>query len=287
MMNKMRETNSLFWHESINRYLVEDDFNRNFFQFSKMENDLVQCHLKFKSDGVICGLVPFFETFNCLGANFDYSEFLTNEGRVIKKDQKFEISFVLPYSFLINGERVALNLLSRACAVATYTNQFVQKTKDHNIKVLDTRKTTPGLRNLEKYAVRIGGGENHRFSNSDCLMIKDNHKVFYGGLKTALEKFQLFAGFYQPIIVEIHNLSELKQAIELKVKHVMLDNFTRESLLNAVQLKLPDMTYEVSGGITLFNIQDFLMMGIDAISVGGLTHNPPPFDVSLKITGRL
>lgn len=286
-MNSTKYESQVFWHEAIARFLEEDDINQNFFQFMKTENDLVRCHLKFKSDGVICGLIPFFETFQYLGANFQYQDFLKYEGESITKKQQFEIVFNLPYNVAISGERVALNLLSRASAVATYTNQFVQKTNDYNIKILETRKTTPGLRTLEKYAVRVGGGANHRFSTTDCLMIKDNHKVFYGGLTPAYEKFKELAGFYQPIIAEIHNLDELKTAINLKVNHIMLDNFSINDLKDAIKMKPENMTYEVSGGINLTNIQDYMMKGIDALSIGGLTHNPPPFDISMKVLGRV
>lgn len=283
-MNKLTAN---FWNELIARFLAEDGIDQNYFQLKNMESDRVACHLKFKSSGMICGLEFFFETFNYLGAEFDYKKFLIHEGQLVQKEEKFEINFSLPYNVAITGERVALNLLSRTCAVATYTNQFVQKTKDYHIAILETRKTTPGLRSLEKYAVRIGGGSNHRFSTVDCLMIKDNHKKFYGGLKPAVEKFQALSGFYQPLIVEIHDLSELKTAIDLKLKHVMLDNFSADDIKSAIKMKPETMTYEISGGINLDNIQHYLMKGIDALSIGGLTHNPPPFDISLKISGRV
>lgn len=283
----MGNIETLFWHESITRYLAEDGVDQNFYQLSQTESDLVFCHLKFKSSGMICGLIPFFETFKVLGHDFDYSESFKFESKHVTKEQAFEIKFQLPYNVAIFGERVALNLLSRACAVATYTQQFAKVTQEFNISVLETRKTTPGLRALEKYAVRIGGGSNHRFSTADCLMIKDNHKKFYGDLISAYEKFKDLAGFYQPIIVEIHSLDELKTAIDLKVKHVMLDNFSAEDIKKSVQIKPQDMTYEISGGITLLNLSQYLIKGVDALSIGGLTHNPPPFDVSLKISGRV
>lgn len=283
----MDNMNSIFWRESLARFLAEDGIDQNFFQLMSIENNLVHCHLKFKTSGMICGLIPFFETFQYLGANLDYEKYLEHEGKEITKTQNFEINFILPYNVAITGERVALNLLSRASAVATYTNQFVKKTSDYQIKILETRKTTPGLRALEKYAVRIGGGGNHRFSTVDCLMIKDNHKKFYGSLNAAVEKFQKMAGFYQPLIVEIHNLEELKNAIDLKLAHVMLDNFSMDDIKKALVLKPSSMTYEISGGINLDNISNYLINGIDALSIGGLTHNPPPFDISLKISGRV
>ena len=136
---------------------------------------------------------------------------------------------------------------------------------------------------LEKYAVRVGGAHNHRFSQADAWMIKDNHKTFFGGLEPAWKYFQSMQTFYQNIIVEIHSLDELKQAFDLGVKHVMLDNFSVADLKAAVEMKIAGVTYEVSGGVKLDNINDFLIDGIDAISIGALTHSSPHIDLSMKI----
>ena len=192
------------------------------------------------------------------------------------------ITFLLPFSIALTGERIALNLLQRASAVSTFTQKFTELAKPHNVRILDTRKTTPGLRSLEKYAVRVGGGYNHRFSQADVWMIKDNHKTFFGGLKPAWEYFQNLQTHYQGIVVEIHSLEELKLASELGVKHVMLDNFSVADIKTAIDMK-KNMTVEISGGVTLENCQQYFVKGVDAISIGALTHSAPHVDLSMKI----
>lgn len=193
-----------------------------------------------------------------------------------------ELSFGLPFNIVLTGERIALNLLQRASAIATYTNMYAEKAKSKNIKILDTRKTTPGHRALEKYAVFTGGGYNHRFGQADCFMIKDNHKSFFGGLKGALDFFEQMHCFYKPIIVEIHDLDELAEAAALNVRHVMLDNFTPSQIREAVKTKKDGQTFEVSGGIRLETLDEYLIDGVDAISVGALTYDAPHVDISLK-----
>jgi len=155
---------------------------------------------------------------------------------------------------------------------------------ESGIKILDTRKTTPGLRFLEKYAVRVGGGFNHRMGQTDTWMIKDNHKSFFGGLKGALEFFGKMGSFYNSVVVEIHNTSELEEAISHGVKHVMLDNFTPEQVSEAISLKRDSMTFEVSGGINLDNIKNYLISGVDGISIGKITYDAPSVDISLKFS---
>jgi len=167
--------------------------------------------------------------------------------------------------------------------VATTTFEFSRKAQEFGISVLDTRKTTPGLKSLEKYAVLQGGGSNHRFAQTDVWMIKDNHKEFFGGIEGALEFFKNQRGFYKPLVLEVHSLEELKQAINYKVSHVMLDNFDPEMINTAIDMKTDKLTYEVSGGITSDNLERFLIRGIDAISVGTLTQNPMKVDISLKM----
>jgi nicotinate-nucleotide pyrophosphorylase (carboxylating) len=186
----------------------------------------------------------------------------------------------------LSGERVALNLLSHASAIATYTHQLVKKASAKNIVILDTRKTTPGLRWLEKYAVVCGGGKNHRWSQTDMWMIKDNHKTLMGGVKGALEYFQNMGAYYNPILLEVHSLEELRQGLELGIRHFMLDNFSSNDIAKAVAIKKAQTTFEISGGVTLENIDQYLIAGIDAISVGSLTQNPPRIDLSLKMESR-
>jgi nicotinate-nucleotide pyrophosphorylase (carboxylating) len=271
------------WRELIPTYLKEDGLLDHVHYLKSLPQGQVKCTLKLKSDLVLCGLDAFSEVFNYLGnTEFNWT-FRQQEGHFFTKDSQTSFEFALPFSVALSGERIALNLLSRASAVATYTSQFVRLAKPHGIEILDTRKTTPGFKAFEKYAVTVGGGKNHRFGSTEILMIKDNHKKVYGGLEPAVKAMRDMAGFYSPLIVEIHDLEELKQAKKLKLKHLMLDNFAPLAVKEAVTLKAEDMTYEISGGINLNTISNYLLPGVDAISIGGLTHNPPPVDMSLKM----
>lgn len=274
---------SLALKESIESYFKEDDLDRNLFYINSLPKDEVQCQLKIKDDMVLAGLPWFVETFKIIGANFqNEEEILSNEGKAFKKKDKFQIEFSLPFNIALTGERIALNLLQKASSIATFTNQHVKKAKAFHVKILDTRKTTPGHRALEKYAVRVGGGFNHRLGQTDVWMIKDNHKNFFGGIKKAVEFFKSQQSFYAPIEVEIHDLKELKVAQELGIKHLMLDNFSPEQIKEAIGLKKEGVTFEASGGIHLANLDHYLISGLDAISIGRLTYGAPPVDISLK-----
>ncbi len=270
---------SLFAQELVSSYFKEDDFFTNFKYISSLPQDEVNCVLNIKQDMMLAGLPFFTETFRYLG-ECQFGDLEESEGKFFEKGAKFK--FKLPFSVALTGERIALNLLQKASAIATYTKQFVDMASGSDIKILDTRKTTPGHRAIEKYAVNIGGGHNHRFGQMDCWMIKDNHKSFFGGLKQAVDYFKGLKTFYTPLIVEIHDMEELKEAIELGVRHVMLDNFEPQAIKSAVELKPEGTTYEVSGGINLENLENYLVSGVDAISSGSLTYNAPHVDISLK-----
>jgi nicotinate-nucleotide pyrophosphorylase (carboxylating) len=264
-------------------FFSEDDLSRNIYYTSKLPTDLVKCSLKIKDDMTLAGLPWLLETFRYLGdESLSWDMFKEFEGKKFKKNDKAEIHFELPFALALTGERIALNLVQRASSIATYASQFIEKAKDTNIKILDTRKTTPGLRSLEKYATRTGGANNHRLGQTDMWMVKDNHKTFFGGVNQAVDFFKSMQGFYTPIEVEIHDIAELSHAIEMNIKHVMLDNFTPEQVKEAIAMKPQNMTYEVSGGINLDNIENYLIEGLDAISIGAMTYGARPVDLSLK-----
>jgi nicotinate-nucleotide pyrophosphorylase (carboxylating) len=272
------------WAEKIKGYALEDGLDVNLKYLADLPKTNVECTLKIKSDAVVAGVDIFTGVFDFL-ANHQFQWDLNKlEGRSIKKSDHFSQKFILPFNIAINGERLALNLLSRASAVATYTAKFVNLAQSHGIQILDTRKTTPGLKALEKYAVTVGGGKNHRFGSTEILMVKDNHKKIFGGLENTVNEMKKMGGFYSPLIVEIHDLEELKLAQKLNIHHLMLDNFDSSMINEAIKMKKADWTYEISGGVNLENINQFLIKGIDAISIGGLTHNPPPVDMSLKMS---
>ncbi len=262
----------------VRAFLAEDDLANNVFYSLNLPSDDVECTLKIKSDLLMAGLPYFITAFNLLGEKLDWNDFKNFEGHKLIKGE--EIKFKSKFNRALSAERVALNLVQRASSIATFTNSFVKESSE--IKILDTRKTTPGLRSLEKYAVRIGGGYNHRMSQVDVFMIKDNHKTFFGSLTAAFEFFRTCNSFYNPIVAEIHNLVELEEAIKLNLNHLMLDNFSPEDIRNAVKLKKVGMTFEVSGGINQNNFKNYLISGVDAISMGSLTYGAPMLDLSLK-----
>jgi nicotinate-nucleotide pyrophosphorylase (carboxylating) len=267
----------------INVWLEEDDLNRNFYYTRSLPVHPVKLYLNIKSPLVLAGTDFFAATFAALGVDPQAFHFFKDwEGRKFAAGEVIEIPTPVPFAVAVTGERLALNLLQHGSSIATYTAAHVELAKNSQIKILDTRKTTPGLRNLEKHAVRVGGGFNHRLGQTDVWMIKDNHKSSLGGLKGALAFFQKQGAFYNNIIAEIHTIDELKEAIELKINHVMLDNFSPDLIKEAIKFKKLGMTFEVSGGLKLSTLTDYLIPGVDALSIGALTHSAPRVDLSLK-----
>ncbi len=268
------------FEKDLERFYEEDDLSRNAYYTATLPSDEVTATIKIKSPLILSGLPFFVAAFNFLGANLKYSDFESFEGRRFQPGD--EIKFKLPFAIALTGERVALNLLQRSSSVSTYTAKFVEVLDGKKVSILDTRKTTPGLRAVEKYAVRLGGATNHRFGQADAWMIKDNHKSFFGSLEAAWAHFKSMQSFYAPIVVEIHSLEEFQKAIDLKITTVMLDNFSPEDIKKAVALKPAGMTIEISGGLKIETIKNYLIDGVDALSIGSLTHSAPHVDISLK-----
>lgn len=272
------------YQDFLKTLFAEDDLSRNLVYMKDLPAEPVVCRLKFKSDLVLSGGEFFTMAFQYLGApHLDIELLKADEGKWISESDKKEYVFSLPFNIALTGERIALNLLQRSCAISTTTRRLVEKAKGSGVKILDTRKTTPGLRALEKNAVVVGGGFNHRLGQTDMWMVKDNHKKYFGGVTEAVEFFRKRNGFYTPIEVEIHDLAELKEAVDLGIKHMMLDNFSPEDIHNAMDIKPEDATYEVSGGVNLENIENYLISGVDAISSGMITSYPERVDISLKM----
>jgi len=200
---------------------------------------------------------------------------------------------------ILKGERVALNFLGRLSGIATLTSKFVEKIKGTKSKILDTRKTTPGLRLLEKYAVTVGGGENHRFGLYDMILIKENHLTACGGIEAGLRSARLYVEEYEgqtrgrhslKIEVEVKNLKELKEALKFSPDIIMLDNFAVEEIREGVDIvkrfepeKGQAPKLEISGGVNLENVREIAETGVDFISVGALTHSPKALDFSLML----
>tara|TARA_Y100001954_G_scaffold125577_1_gene134745 strand:- start:3174 stop:4055 length:882 start_codon:yes stop_codon:yes gene_type:complete len=272
----------------IESFFKEDDLDRNIFYNQEIPDELVECSLKFKTNNTLISGLPFFmESFIFLGAEKSCFEDLgPYEGRRAKFEEgedAYTLKFVLPFSIALSGERIALNLLQRSSNIATYTSKFVTLAEAKGISILDTRKTMPGLRFLDKYSVRVGGGKNHRFGQTDVWMIKDNHKSYFGGLQEAISFFKKMGSFYNPLVVEVHSLDEFEKANSMGVKHFMLDNFKPGEIKEALKSKKEGTTIEVSGGIHLGILENYLIEGVDAISIGALTHSPETVDISLKM----
>ena len=266
----------------IQNWLDEDDLTRNFHYTRMLPKHPVKLVLRIKSPLVLAGTDYLAAVFTQLGSQNDFSFLEAFEGKELGDGTTIEFPETMPFNLAVTGERLALNLVQHASSIATWTSKHVDLAKHKGIKILDTRKTTPGLRSLEKYAVRVGGGFNHRLGQTDTWMVKDNHKTSLGGMKGALKFFEDQGVFYNNIVVEIHSIDELKEAISLGVQHVMLDNFSPEKIKEAVGLKKPGMTFEASGGLNLNTIPQYLITGVDALSLGSLTYSAPRVDLSLK-----
>lgn len=187
-------------------------------------------------------------------------------------------------SALLQGERVALNLVQRLCGIATMTSRFVKRVQLLPVKIVDTRKTTPGLRMLEKYAVRVGGGNNHRLNLADGILIKDNHIASCGSIQQAVKQVRERAPHTLKIEVESDTLDQVKECLACGVEIIMLDNMDIEQMKEAVQLIKGRALVEASGGITLDNIRNVAETGVNLISIGALTHSAPACDISMELT---
>ncbi|MBI1820745.1 MAG: carboxylating nicotinate-nucleotide diphosphorylase [Nitrospirae bacterium] len=204
------------------------------------------------------------------------------DGNSVKKGEIF-ITLLGDGRTLLKGERVALNFLQRLSGIATLTAKFVKQVKGTKAKILDTRKTTPGLRLLERYAVSQGGGMNHRFHLGDAILIKDNHITLKGGLKKTLRALKSGANPYSPVEVEVKNKEEARIAIEEGADIILLDNMTPSKIKEAVSLIGNRALVEASGGVNLNNVKDIAEAGVDYISIGALTHSAPAVDLSMDI----
>ena len=233
-----------------------------------------------KQDGVICGLPVFERTFKILDDNTLF-DFRVREGEEVKKGQLLAI-ITGDIRVLLSGERVALNFLQRMSGIATYTRETVKLLNGSKTKLLDTRKTTPNMRIFEKYAVRVGGGYNHRYNLSDGVLLKDNHIGAAGGVKKAVEAAKNYAPFVRKIEVEAETPQMAAEAAEAGADIIMLDNMSVADMKEAIRLIGGRAQTECSGNITKDNISAILETGVDFVSSGAITHSAPILDLSLK-----
>ena len=233
-----------------------------------------------KQDGVIAGLDVFQRTFELLDEKTQVKKYFKDGDEEKKGDHLADVTGDI--RVLLSGERVALNYLQRMSGIATYTRNVVKLLGDSKVRLLDTRKTTPNMRIFEKYAVKMGGGYNHRYNLSDGILLKDNHIDAAGGVKEAIKMAKDYAPFVRKIEVEVENLDMLREALEAGADIIMLDNMTPEMMKEAVKIVDGRAKTECSGNITKENIEKVIDTGVDYISSGALTHSAPILDISLK-----
>lgn len=234
-----------------------------------------------KASGVLCGIDIALRVFEILQPDFKYEVFIKDGEKVNEGDIIATVS--CKTRTLLKGERTALNLLQHLSGIATETARCVELVKGTNASIADTRKTLPGMRPIQKYAVTVGGGRNHRYNLSDAAMLKDNHIDAGGGITNAVAKLKSKLGHMTKIEVEVRNLDELKEAINANVDVIMLDNMSPELMAEAVKITDGKAVLEASGGITSDTIRAVAESGVDIISIGALTHSVKAFDISLKI----
>lgn len=233
-----------------------------------------------KQDGIACGLQIFERVFHLLDENV-CAEFFAADGEPVRNGQLIA-KICGDIRILLSGERTALNYLQRMSGIATYTHAMASLLSGTKIKLLDTRKTSPNNRIFEKYAVRIGGGNNHRYNLSDGVLLKDNHIGAAGGVQNAIRMAREYAPFVRKIEVETETLDMVRDALEAGADIIMLDNMSHEQMKEAVDLIAGRAQIEISGNVTSENIAQLADLGVDFISSGALTHSAPIMDFSLK-----
>ena len=233
-----------------------------------------------KEDGVIAGLDIYARVFTILDEKTE-TDFHCKDGDEVKKGELMA-TVTGDIRVLLSGERVALNYLQRMSGIATYTSQVAALLEGSKVTLLDTRKTTPNCRVFEKYAVRVGGGCNHRYNLSDGVLLKDNHIGAAGSVTKAVQMAKAYAPFVRKIEIEVETLEQVKEAVEAGADIIMLDNMTPEVMKQAVELINGRAQTECSGNITKENIQKIREIGVDFVSSGALTHSAPILDISMK-----
>jgi len=245
------------------------------------ENRICTAQVITREDCVLCGSEWFDETFHQLGG-IEKIHWQVQEGDFIHKDTNL-VTLTGNARSLLTGERTALNFLQFLSAVATKSRSYAQLAKDTSIRVFDTRKTVPGLRNAQKYAVRIGGCENHRIGLYDAFLIKENHIMACGSITKAIEAARRLRPL-KPVIVEVESINELKQALESKADRIMLDNFSENQLQQVRNLDKAECLLELSGSINRDTLSQFVDLDVDIVSIGDLTKNIESIDLSMRFS---
>ena len=245
------------------------------------EGAVSEAYFVAKADGVLCGAEIAMRVFELLDDQFSYTLYKKDGDQVKNGDLIAE--FKGRTVKLLKGERTALNLIQHMSGIATLTNECVKQTEGTKATIADTRKTLPGLRSLQKYAVTCGGGRNHRYNLSDCAMLKDNHIDAKGGITAAVMALREKIGHTVKIEVETRTLSEVEEAVSVGADIIMLDNMDNETMKQAVEIVGGKALLEASGNLTKERIKSVAELGIDILSIGALTHSVTAFDISMKI----
>lgn len=278
-MNKITETLQCdhLILEALKEDISSEDVSTNAVmkEYTKGEVELI-C----KQDGIIAGLDVFRRVFELLDEKTE-TEFFCRDGEAVTKGQLMG-RVTGDIRVLLSGERVALNYLQRMSGIATYTHSVAELLKGTGTKLLDTRKTTPNMRIFEKYAVRVGGGYNHRYNLSDGVLLKDNHIGAAGSVTKAVQMAREYAPFVRKIEIEVENLDMVKEAVEAGADIIMLDNMSADDMREAVRIIGGRAETECSGNVTKENISLLAGIGVDYISSGALTHSAPILDISMK-----
>jgi len=271
--------------EIIKKALEEDKVNEDYTTLWCVPKDKrIKAEIVVKQDGVICGLWVTEMVFKMVSSNIEF-KCLKKDGDKVKR---FERVATIKGSAanILRAERTALNFLQRLSGIASLTAKFVERVKPFKAKILDTRKTTPGLRILEKYAVRTGGGENHRKDLKEMVLLKDNHIAVAGGIEKAVDNLLKNKDRNIDIEVEVKTLDELRIVLKKGIKRILLDNMSTEDLKEAVKITEGRALLEASGGVDLSNVAEIAETGVDFISVGKITHSAPALDISLEIVSK-
>ena len=245
------------------------------------ENEKSKAKFIAKADGVLCGIEVAMRVFGLLDEEFTYTLYQKDGENVKKGDIIAEIEGRTIY--LLKGERTALNLLQHMSGIATLTNECVKQIEGTEATIADTRKTLPGLRSLQKYAVTCGGGKNHRYNLSDCAMLKDNHIDAKGGITPAVKALREKIGHTVKIEVETRTLEEVKEALSAGADIIMLDNMDNDTMAEAVKIVDKKALLEASGNLTPERLRSVALLGVDILSIGALTHSVTAFDISMRM----
>ena len=280
----LRKIDKFQMDESIRLALKEDITSEDISTNAIYKNHkLAEISLYSKEDGILAGLDVFkrvFELFELLDNSVEFTEYKKDGDKVLNKDLILKIR--ADVKTILSAERTALNYLQRMSGIATYTRKMVEALDDKNILLLDTRKTTPNMRIFEKYAVRVGGGYNHRYNLSDAIMLKDNHINAAGSITEAIKLAREYSPFIKKIEVEVEDLKGVEEAVAAGADIIMLDNMDIETTKKAIKIINKKAIIECSGNIDITNINRFKGLEIDYVSSGAITHSAKILDLSLK-----